>query len=503
MLVLGSSVASPCAWANGSPIADAAAAGNSAQVIALLDRKVDPNTPQADGTTALHWLARRDDIELAKKLLASGAGATAQNRYGITPLYLAAVNGSAPMIELLLGSGADANEVGIEGEGVLMTAARTGSVAAARALLAHGAAVDRREQWHGQTALMWAAAQGHPDMLRELLAHGADVNARSNEELWERQVTGEPRDKWLPLGGFTPLLFAAREGCVACVGLLAEAGGDLNAATPEGITPLISALINGHYDVAGALLDHGADPNRRDKTGRTALYAAADFNTMPSSNRPAPQVSDDQLTALDVIRKLIEHAADVNARLVRMAPYRAKLDRGNDTMLTTGTTPFLRAAKAGDVTLMRLLLAHGADASLGTKVSAGPFEGGGINPLMAAAGLGTHEEDSTGRFKTQQQAIEAIRICLDAGLDINASDAEGRTAAFGAALQGYDDVIRFLAENGARLDTADKDGFTPLDAALGKAGGFGFAGNSGVVREATAQLIRELLAKTQAAQASR
>jgi ankyrin len=494
VLAAGFSLTGPCAHANGAPIADAAEARDGAQVLALLERQADPNAPQADGTTALHWIVRQDDVELAKRLLAAGAQATAQNRYGISPLYLAAVNGSASMIGLLLDAGADPNEAGVEGETVLMTAARTGAVPAARVLLARGAEVDRREQWHGQTALMWAAAQGHPDMIRELLQHGADVNARSNEELWDRQVTGEPRDKWLPLGGFTPMLFAAREGCLACIGVLAEAGGDLNAATPEGITPLISALINGHYDVAGALLDRGADPNRRDKTGRTALYAAVDFNTMPSSNRPAPHVTDNQLTALDLIKKLLEHGADVNAQLVKMAPYRAKLDRGNDTMLTTGTTPFLRAAKAGDVTVMRLLLEHGADPTLGTTVRSGPFGGGGINPLMAAAGLGTREEDSTGRFKTQAQAIEAIRICLDAGLDINATDAEGRTAVFGAALQGYDEVIRFLAQNGARLDLADKQGHTPHDAALGKAGGFGFAGNSGVVREGTANLIRELLA---------
>src|SRR5690606_13230006 len=142
--------------------------------------------------------------------------------------------------------------------------------------------------WHGQTALMWAAAQCQPNAIRELVAHGADVNARSNLEEWERQRTAEPRDKWLPPGGLTPLLFAAREGCVAAVPVLLELGAELDATTPDGITGSIIALINGHYDVAYTLVEAGADPNLVDYTGRSALYAAVDFNTMPESNRPAP-----------------------------------------------------------------------------------------------------------------------------------------------------------------------------------------------------------------------
>ena len=336
-------------------------------------------------------------------------------------------------------------------------------------LIERGADVEARESWHGQTALMWAAAQGHPPMLRELIAHGADVNARSNEEQWERQVTSEPRDKWLPPGGLTPLLFAARENCLACLPVLVEAGADLNATTPDGISAVVIALINGHFDVAGASVEAGTDPNLADYTGRTALYAAADFNTMVKSNRPAPKVLENRLTGLDVARVLLEHGAEVNPVLKRLPPYRAKLDRGNDMMLGGGTTPFLRAAKAGDLPLMKLLLEHGADPTLAPTRS-------GINPLMAAAGLGTAEQDTTGRLKTQEQAIEAIQLLLDRGLDINAQANDGQTAVHGAAMQGFDDVIRFLAAKGAKLDTADKDGFTPLDVALGKAGGFGFSG---------------------------
>jgi len=442
---------------------------------------------EADGTTALHWAVRQDDLELVERMLRAGADVSAANRYGVTPLKLAAVDGNAKLLKRLLDAGGDANAVGTDGETLLMTAARGGHVEAAALLLERGAEVDAREGWHGQTALMWAAAQGHPAMLRELISHGADVNARSNHEEWERQVTSEPRDKWLPPGGLTPLLFAARENCLACLPVLIEAGADVNATTPDGISATVIALINGHFDVAGALLEAGTDPNLADYTGRTALYAAIDFNTMVKSNRPAPKVIENRLTGLDVARLALEHGADVNARQKRLAPYRAKLDRGNDGMLGGGTTPFLRAAKAGDVPAMKLLLEHGADPTLAPTRS-------GITPLMAAAGLGTSEADTTGRQKTQEQAIEAIQLLLDRGLDLNAQASDGQTAVHGAAMQGYDEVIRFLAAQGAKLDTPDKDGFTPLDVALGKAGGFGFSGNEGVVREGTAAVLRGLMA---------
>lgn len=458
--------------------------GEQAKALAMLDRGTAARAQDPDGTTALHWAVRQNDFELADRLLDAGADPSAANRYGVTPLHLAAQNGSANMIRRLLDAGADVNEAVNLGETALMTAARTGKVEAAEALLERGAKIDARELWHGQTALMWAAAQSHADMVAALIEHGADVNARSNVEEWERQVTAEPRAKWLPPGGMTPLLFAAREGCVACVPVLVDAGADVDMTTPDGISPLLSALINGHYDVAAELVDAGTDVNLVDYTGRGALYAAVDFNTMPSSNRPAPKVIDNEHTAFDLINMLLERGADPNAQLDRLAPYRAKLDRGNDTVLTKGATPLLRAAKAGDIAAMRTLLAHGADPKLTTK--------DGVNALMIAAGLGTTEQDTTGRYKTEEQAIEAIEILLNQGLDIDAVDSRGRTALHGAALQGYDKVVNALAEHGAKLDVKDKDGFTPLDVAKGLAGGWGFAGTASVVQESTVALLQKL-----------
>ncbi len=448
------------------------------------------NAPEADGTTPLHWAVRADDLAKVNQLLAAGADPKVANRYGVTPLYLACQNANPAMIERLLKAGADANAVSTEGETALMTVARTGVVEAAKVLLDHGAKVDAREQWHGQTALMWAVDEQHPAMVKELIAHGADVNAVSDVNHWERQKTAEPRDKWLPLGGLTPLLFAARQGCVECAKVLLEGGAKINTTDPSGITPVLLAIINGHYDVAGFLLNKGADPNLADDTGRTALFSAVDFNTMPADNRPAPKVIDNQMSSLELIKLLLDKGANVNAQLLKQQPYRAKLDRGDDTMLTTGTTPLLRAAKAADLPAMRLLLAKGADPKLATRA--------GITPLMAAAGLGSKEEDSTGRFKTEAEAIEAIQLCLDAGVDINAANGQGQTALHAAALKGYDKVVQFLADHGANLEAKDKRGNTPLDEALGKgAGSGGFDGSRKDVHESTAELLKKLMAKAQ------
>jgi len=466
-------------------LVDAAKAADRNTVFSLIQQHADVKTPEPDGTTALHWAAREDDLEMAGRLITAGADVKAANRYGVTPLYLACLNGSGAMIEKLLAAGADANATVTLGETALMTAAHTGNVEAAKVLLAHGAAVDAREQWRGQTALMWAVSERHPEMVKELIGHGADVNARSAIQHWERQTTAEPREKWLPPGGLTPLLFAARQGCLECARILAEKGADLNAQDPDGIGTVLSAAINGHYDVGIFLLDKGADPNLADKTGRTALYAAVDDHTMPASNRPSPKEIDNEHSSVDLINALLAHGANVNARLLTQQPYRTKLDRGDDTMLTTGTTPLVRAAKAGDVEVVRLLLAKGADAKLATKNE--------INPLMAAAGVGTKEEDTTGRHKTEAQAIETVKLCIEAGVDINAADNRGETALHGAAREGYTEVVKFLVQHGGKLDVKSKRGFTPLDAAEGHAGGAGFDGSAGVPHPEAAAAIRELM----------
>jgi uncharacterized protein len=484
-----------CLSARAGTVVDAVKDGDTTAALALLKQHADVNLPEADGTTALHWAVRQDDREMAGRLIQAGANVKAANRYGVTPLYLACVNGSTPMIEKLLEAGADANAATTEGETALMTVARTGNVEAAGVLLAHGADVNSREQWRQQTPLMWAVAESHADMAQELIAHGADVNARQVTWNWERQVTKEPREKWMPLGGLTPLLFAARQGCVDCARVLVKAGADINATNPNGFSPILLAIINSHYDFAASLLDQGADVNIADEVGRTPLYAAVDMHTLPDSNLPWPSELNNKLTSLDLIQTLLAHGANVNAQLKKQQPYRSKVDRGADTMLGTGATPLLRAAKAGDTEVVKLLLAKGADPKLSTKF--------GMTPVMAAAGLGTKEEDTTGRKKTEAEAIAAIELCLAAGADVNAVDNQGDTALHGAAQKGSDQVVQYLADHGAKLDVKDKKGRTPLDAANGLMGNGGFDGSRRDVHESTVALLRKLMGRPEAADTHR
>ena len=451
---------------------------------ALLRAKANPNVADVDGTTPLQWAVRNGNAALVDRLLVAGADAKAQNRYGVTAIQLACETGGAPIVARLLDAGVSATATGPLGETALHTCARTGDVAAAKVLVARGAPLEAGESWRGQTPLMWAAAQGHAPMISMLIEAGANPNTRSTVVEWARQRTLEPRDKWLPPGGLTALLLAAREGCVACIGALVDGKANINDVDPDRQSALVLALMNGHFDVAGALIDRGIDVNLKDKVGRTALWAAVDAHTMPASNRPAPRETDDELSSLDIVNKILARGAELDAALSQQIPYRTKLDRGGDGVLGAGTTPLLRAAKAGDVPVVKLLLEKGANAKAATR--------NGVNGIMIAANVATREEDMTGRSKTQREAIETIQMLLAAGVDINASDTQGRTAAHGAALWGLTDVVRFLHKNGAQFDVKDKRGFTPLDTALGQAGGFGFGGTSGVVQNETAKVIQDL-----------
>jgi len=437
-------------------LVEAAKGGDTTAAVALLNKRVDPNVAEPDGTTPLHWAVRNNDTALVERLIRAGAGVKASNRYGVTAIALACESSSAAIVQKLLAAGVSANATGPYGETALHTCARAGNVDGTKALIARGASLDAGDNWRGQTPLMWATAQKHPDVMRVLIEAGADVNARSTIIAWERQRTSEPRDKWLPPGGLTPLLFAAREGCVDCTKVLLSSGADPNIVDPDQYTPLVMALINGHFDVAGALIDAGANVDMQDKVGRTPLWAAVDAHTIPSSNRPAPRETDDTLSSLDIITKLLDRGAKVDVPLRAQVPYRTKLDRGGDGVLGVGTTPLLRAAKAGDVPVINMLLAKGANPRAVTTR-------GNVNAIMMAANVSAREEDMTGRNKTQKEAIESIRLLLAAGTDINGVDTQGRTAAHGAALWGWTDVVRFLHDNGLKLDIMDKRGYTALE----------------------------------------
>jgi ankyrin repeat protein len=333
---------------------------------------------------------------------------------------------------------------------------------------------------------MWAAAQNQPAMIRELVAHGAEVDARSQLNEWQRQVTAEPRAKHLPAGGLTALLYAARQGCVDCAAALLEGGADKDLTDPDGVTPLLMALLNAHFDVAKLLIEAGANVNTWDWWGRQPVYAAVDYNTLPHGGRP-DRPSLDTTTSLDIIELLLENGANPNSQLKLLQPYRdLGADRGADPILGIGTTPLIRAAKAGDVPAVQLLLEHGALTDLP--------QAAGITPLMAAAGLNSYDIDTRGRFKTQAEALEAATLLLDAGADVNAKDNRGQTALHGAASKGYTDLVQLLAARGADLRAADSNGATALDAALGKLRGPGRAASVLNVWPETAALIEKLLA---------
>src|SRR5690606_1796468 len=116
-----------------------------------------------------------------------------------------------------------------------------------------GADIDAREQWGGQTALMWAAAQSQVDMLGLLLERGADPDLHGFARLWDRRTLNEPRPKDMNKGGFAAIQYAAREGCTACIPVLANGGANLNAVDPDRVSALTLALINLHFETALAL----------------------------------------------------------------------------------------------------------------------------------------------------------------------------------------------------------------------------------------------------------
>jgi ankyrin repeat protein len=484
-----------------SALLDAASANDTARALTAIDEGADVRQRAADGTTALHYAVYNDNVPLIERLIAKGADVTVANDFGSTPMAEAATVANAAVLAKLLDAGADVESPGADGQTALMIVARSSNVAAAKVLLDRGANVNASELWRQQTALMWAAAQAQPAMLKLLIEHGAEVDARSVENKWPRQVTGEPRRMYRPMGGLTPLLFAAREGCLECVRALVESGANVDLTDPKNITPLFLAVDNFHFDVAKYLIEKGANVNKWDWWGRTPLYSAVDLNTLPHGGR-ADRLSTDETSSLEIIQLLLEKGANPNVQLkLGVAPYRhIGDDRGCDNMLTIGATPLLRAAKTFDVPAMKLLVAHKARLDLPNL--------SGISPVMAAAGYGSVECDPRGygpgipHYVTpdvEQKSIDALTVLLDAGADVNQrttaergrDNGRGQTALFGAAFWGWNDVVKFLVERGAKIDAADTRGLTAVDAALGKAGGHG-RGQTVEVYKDTADLIVEL-----------
>ena len=432
------------AGASPSEVADAAQARNHDTLRALLQKKAPVNVPQDDGSTALHWAAHWADLEAADLLIRSGAKVDAANRDGATPLFLAALNGGAAMIEKLLKAGADPNApVLAHGETALMMAARSGNAESVKLLLDHGAQVSIKESLRGTTALMWAAEQGHAGIIQSLAAYGADVNASS-------AVITPPKRRGLGFappgtlgdvkGGLTALLLAVREGHLDAVRALLAAGAQVNLASVDGSSPLLVAVQNGFYDIGRVLLEHGADVNLRNQKGWTPLYLSVKNRNPETTAIPAP----DRGGALEFIQTLLERHANPNSQI--------KVDTEIHQGMTAawlkeaGATALLRAAVCGDLTVVKMLLDHGADPLLAT------FDH--TTPLMAASGVGW--ADGLFREYSEDQTLEVVKILQERGSEVNLANDHGITALHGAAYKGANKVIQFLVDRGANLAAQDK-----------------------------------------------
>ena len=410
--------------------------------------------------------------------LAAGAQVRAANRYGLTPVALAAVNGSPSMVELLLKAGADPNATSGEGETVLMAAARTGEPETLKVLLKAGADPNAAERRFGETALMWAAGHDHAEAIRVLVAGGAKPDAIS-------AIINLPNAKVdfsfavataLPRGGMTALMYAARQGQINAVTALADVGANMNVVDPEGSTAMVIAIINAHYEVAARLAEKGADPNIGDAAGMAALYASVDMMHPASlTNRP-PQVRTGRLSAADLVIVLLKNRADPNVAL--KAPLLMRQHNGGDGSLGAGATPLMRAGKAMDIDIMKALLDHRADPSRamanGTTTMAVVLSGRGSRTLTPDAPM-----------------FQAVRLLLQHGVDVNAAGANGATLLHQSVDRG-EAFVRMLVQHGARVDLKDASGRTPLDIALGVPAAAAPAGAAGPAADAAPAEAREL-----------
>jgi ankyrin repeat protein len=492
LALLPFSIAIALAASNDLRLVDAVKHGDAKMVRSLLAQHVSLNAAEADGSTALHWAAQRDNLEIANLLISAGADAKASTRFNITPLFLAAKNGNAAIMDSLLKAGADANGVSEEGQTPLMTAALTGKPDAVKLLLAHGANVNAKEPYKGQSALMWAASEGNASAVAMLIEFGADVKAKSKS-------------------GFTPLLFAVRNAHMETVKVLLEHGANVNDVAPDGTSALNIAVVNAYFEVASVLLDHGADPNATDPRG-SALHTIAwlrkpgsDGAAGVGNTAKAPPLPTGNTTALELAQALLKHGANPNVRIswqekrfdkeggtVKNPP---NIDLGRHLLTYVGATPFYVAAQNGDAPLMRLLVAGGADPKIATAF--------GITPLMAASGLGYWQGESPGPYTgcSEAERLDAVKLTLELGNDINAhadfgnfemtGDPQytllyyplnmdqlqdkgvgdprwsGSTALIGAVVSGQASIVQFLVDHGAQVDAKTKLGWTPLMVAQG------------------------------------
>ena len=422
---------------------DAARNADKDAVRTLLQKKVDVNAAEGDGTTALHWASYRDDLDSADLLIRAGANVDAANDLGVTPLWTASQNGSTAMVAKLLAAGANPNAALLAGETPVMVAARAGKPAVVEQLIAKGANVNARGA-RGQTALMWAVAQKHPEVVKALVARGADIQARSDvyDEVMAVPPHGYlPYNRAIPRGGDTALMFAARVGDLESATRLVAAGANVDDTDAWGVSATAMAAHAGFGDLVTFLLEKRASPNAA-KAGFTALHAAV--------------MHRDQT----MVTALLDHGADPNAPIGAWTPTRRSSHDFNFNPELVGATPFWLAARFADPAMMRLLAEYGADPFIVHKGDHVVEARGGngfehkidvTTAVMAATGMGGGTPwVPPDRREREKLALEAVKYAVELGVDVNAANTDGRTALDAAKTAKYESVVTFLVDHGAK-----------------------------------------------------
>jgi len=429
------------------PVVQAAKDADWARLSSLLLAQSNVKGVYGDGTSALHWASYHDNVQVAVDLIGQGIDVDSITDLGVTPLWLAADNGSAAMVDALLENGANPNLNLLSGETLVMTAAHSGNATLVRALLAAGAS-PQGAVTRNQTALMWAAGQGHGDVVGALLDYGAKVDARtlvrSQFVKSEKEQDSHPANMvWVEQGGNTALIFAARAGSLESARLLVAAGSDVNGLSAFGTSPAIMAVHGGNIELLDFLLESGADVESL-ASGHTALHAAI--------LRGSPEA----------VELLLDHGADIEAILEKPTPARRQSADYSFHDSLIGATPLWLAARFTEPKLMTLLLERGADPLFVNNVTYPTLSGmqpviaeeGEISVLMAAVGMGYRRlrmswgsvERRAGIQGNDREAriLEAAEIAVDAGVDSNIQNSAGMAARDFARSRRYDEVVAFL-----------------------------------------------------------